>query len=59
MLAIVMKIIRHAELVVENSFGWSSTPTVHLIIQSNVSPIAGFVRQTNKLTKPVMGETVL
>ena len=40
-----MEVIRHAELIVKNgSFGQLSTPTVHLIIQSNVSPITGFVR---------------
>ena len=43
----VMEVIRHAELIVQNgSFGRSSTPTVHLIIQSNVLLIMGFVRHT-------------
>ena len=42
-----MEVIRHAELIVWNgSFGQLSTPTVHLIIQSNVLPITGFVRHT-------------
>ena len=62
----VMEVIRHAELIVWNgSFGQLSTPTVHLIIQSNVSPITGFVRHTlygqiitgfyaNQLATPVL-----
>ena len=49
-------------LVYNGSFGRLSTPTVHLIIQSNVLPIAGFVSHTSVnvcLTKPMMGETLL
>ena len=58
MLAIVMEVIRHAELIVENSFGRSSTPTVHLIIQNNVLPITGFIRHTKQTDEARDGRNI-
>ena len=43
---IVMEVLRHAELIVEWFLWTIEDTTVHLIIQSNVSPITGFVRHT-------------